>query len=81
MSDQIQQQPKDWNRFATNTLKAELARAGIGYEELINRLAAIGVQESYGGIANKINRGAFTFAFFAQCMEALGVHNIRLTDG
>jgi hypothetical protein len=80
MSDQTQHLSKDWNRFATNLLKSELARAGIGYEELIKRLAALGVEESYKGIANKINRGAFTFAFFAQCMEALGVHNVRLNN-
>ena len=69
---------ENWNRRATNLLKAELKLAGIGYEELINRLADIGVEESYKGIANKINRGAFTFAFFMQCMKALGKTTVRL---
>lgn len=68
----------DWNKLATNIIKAELARSGIGYEELINRLEAIGVKESYTGIAAKINRGTFSFAFFMQCMKALGVSDIRL---
>jgi hypothetical protein len=68
----------DWSGRATNLLKAELKLAGIGYEELIKRLAEIGVEESYKGIANKINRGAFTFVFFMQCMTALGKTTVRL---
>lgn len=71
---------QEWNRHATNMLKAELARAGVGYEELIRRLATIGVDESYKGIANKINRGAFSFVFFMQCMEALNVKIVRLGE-
>lgn len=69
---------ENWNKQATNLLKAELKLAGIGYEELIKRLAEIGVEESYKGIANKINRGAFSFAFFLQCMKALGKTTVRL---
>lgn len=68
----------DWHKLATNTIKVELARSGIGYEELIRCLEAIGINESYTGIAAKINRGTFSFAFFMQCMKALGVVNIRL---
>lgn len=69
---------KDWNRIASSTLKAELARADIGYEELTKRLAKIGIDETYKAVAAKINRGSFTFAFFAQCMEALGIRDVRL---
>lgn len=36
------------------------------------RLAAIGVDESYKGVANKINRRTFSFVFFIQCMKTLG---------
>lgn len=71
---------QEWNRYAINLLKAELARAGIGYEELIKRLAEIGVQEGYKGLAAKINRGTFSLVFFAQCMKALGVKTVRLSD-
>lgn len=70
----------EWNQRATNLLKSELARAGIGYEELIRRLAEIGIEESYKGIANKINRGAFSFTFFMQCMKALGIKTVRLGE-
>lgn len=69
---------EDWNKQAANLLKAELTRLGIGYEELIEQLKAIGIEESYKGIAAKINRGTFSFTFFMQCMKAIGINQIRL---
>lgn len=71
---------EEWNKYATNLLKVELARAGVGYDELIKRLDAIGVQESYKGLAAKVNRGTFSLVFFAQCMKALGVKSVRLSE-
>jgi hypothetical protein len=68
----------EWKQYAAQTLKAELAKAGVTYENLIQRLNAIGVDESYKGVASKINRGTFSFLFFAQCMKALGKKEIRL---
>ena len=68
----------DWNSKAANLIKAELKLAGIGYEELVLRLAEIGVQETYKGIASKINRGTFSFVFFMQCMNAINLNEIRL---
>lgn len=62
---------RNWNQEATNILKAELVRQNIKYDELILRLEKCGVKENYKGIANKINRGSFTFMFFMQCMEAI----------
>ncbi len=69
---------EEWNQRATNLLKSEMARAGVGYDGLISQLHALGIEESYKGIANKINRGAFSFAFFMQCMQALGIKEVRL---
>lgn len=69
---------EEWNRYATNLLKSELARAGIGYDELIKRLRGIGIEEGYKGLAAKINRGTFSMVFFAQCMKVLGNTEIRL---
>jgi len=70
----------EWNRYASNLLKSELARAGVGYDELIRRLSEIGVQEGYKGLAAKINRGTFSLVFFAQCMQTLGVKSVRLSE-
>ena len=69
---------EEWNERATNLLKSEMARAGVGYDELISRLQGVGIDEGYKGLANKINRGAFSFVFFIQCMKALGITEVRL---
>ncbi len=70
----------DWHKLATTTIKVELTKANVGYEELIKRLAEIGVHETYTGVAAKINRGTFSFMFFMQCMRALGVNVVRLEN-
>lgn len=70
----------EWNKQAANLLKAELARAGVSYEMLIEKLHEIGVDESYKGISAKINRGTFSFAFLMQCMGALNVKVVRLGE-
>lgn len=67
-----------WNKQAANLLKSEMARVGVGYEGLIEHLKVIGVEESYKGVAAKVNRGTFSFAFFMQCMKALGIEQVRL---
>ncbi len=72
--------PDEWSKHAAKMLKAELARAGVGYEELNAKLKEIGVEESYKGIAAKVNRGTFSFVFFMQCMKALGRETVRLED-
>lgn len=71
---------EEWKKYAAQTIKAELARAGVGYEELTSRLHFIGVEESYKGIASKISRGTFSFLFFAQCMKAMGIKMVRLGE-
>ena len=68
----------EWKQYAAQTLKSELVRLGVGYEDLIQKLQGIGVEESYKGIASKINRGTFSFLFYAQCMKALGIRDVRL---
>lgn len=71
-------QTQDWKAAAKNILKAELKRKGVDYDTLAEKLKVFGVEESYNSINTKINRGSFTFQFFLQCMEAIGVNEIRL---
>lgn len=70
----------DWTARAKGLLKAELKRRDIGYRELAEKLAAIGVHDSERNIANKISRGGFTAVFLLQCMEAIGVSSLQLRD-
>lgn len=67
-----------WNEKASNILKSILTRRNIKYHELAIKLNTLGIEETQGSISNKISRGTFSFVFFMQCMEALGIKEIRL---
>lgn len=67
-----------WEVEARRILRAELARAGVGYKTLAVRLAALGIQESEANLSNKIARGKFSFVFFLQCMKAIGIKAVDI---
>jgi hypothetical protein len=68
----------DWNMEARRILKAELARKDISYKRLAQLLEVEGVTESASGITNKLSRGTFSFAFFLQCMRAIGRTHVEI---
>ena len=59
-------------------LKSELKRAGVTYAELSERLNEAGIEENAANIGNKLSRGKFSAAFLVQCMDAIGVSDLRL---
>ena len=63
---------------AANLLKSQLKLQGVTYAELVEKLAAIGVQEKEVNIRNKLSRGKFSAAFLLYCLEAIGVSELRL---
>lgn len=69
---------QEYEERAKNLLKSELKRRGIGYRELAEKLTAKGQPETERNLANKISRGGFTAAFFVQCLDAIGVADLRL---
>ena len=50
-------------------LKTQMAKADIDYPKLAEK----GVNESRENLANKINRGKFSFAFALMILDTLGV--------
>lgn len=68
----------EYEAKAANLLKAELKRAGVTYKELVEKLAAIGVEEKEANIRNKLARGKFSAAFLFYCLEAIEVQKLRL---
>jgi hypothetical protein len=68
----------DWEMKAANLLKAELKRKGLTYAQLVERLAAIGVDEKEVNVRNKLARGKFTAAFLLQCSSAIGSSSLHL---
>ena len=68
----------DYELMAANLLKAELKRKGVTYAQLVDRLAAIGVDEKEVNVRNKLSRGKFTAAFLLQCLAAIGVRTLQI---
>lgn len=68
----------EWEERVANLLKAELKRNGVTYAQLVERLAAIGVDEKEVNIRNKLARGKFTAVFLVQCLVAIGEDSLRL---
>lgn len=53
-------------------------RKGVTYAQLVEKLAAIGVDEKEVNVRNKLSRGKFTAAFLLQCLSAIGADYFRL---
>jgi Domain of unknown function (DUF6471) len=71
---------KDWQAKVKGILKGELKRRNLSYGDLAEKLAVLGVKDNERNISNKIARGSFTAVFFLQCLEAIGVETLRLSD-
>ena len=70
----------EWEARAKGLLKAELKRRGVTYAQLVEKLGAIGVQESEPNVRNKLARGKFTAVFLLQCLDAIGCQSLRLRE-
>jgi hypothetical protein len=70
----------EWAEDTKRLLRAEMARRGITYEELADRLAAIGVRDTSVNLRNKVARGRFSATFLVQCITAIGARALRLSE-
>lgn len=69
-----------WNELARGLLRAEMARHGVGYKELLRRLEeAGGGSQSVTSLITRANRGTFTLAFFLEVASALETRSIDLS--
>jgi hypothetical protein len=68
----------DWGKEASAILKAELTRRNISYEGLRLALAELGIEKTTHNLTKTINLGRFSFAFFLQCAEAIGLEKLQI---
>lgn len=61
-----------------NILKAQLKLQGVTYAQLVEKLADIGVTEKEVNLRNKLSRGKFSASWMVQCLEAIGITELRL---
>ena len=66
----------DWEAKARGLIRGEMARQGVTYAQLVEKLDAIGVKEDERNLRNKVSRGKFTAAFLLQMMMALNSRQI-----
>jgi hypothetical protein len=57
-----------------------MVKRGISYDDLVKKLAEIGVEETAENLRNKVARGKFMAAFMLQCLRAIGVETLRIED-
>ena len=73
-----QERGSSWVNLVKGILRAETTRRQMTYEQLAEKLANIGVEDTALLISNKVARGGFSAVFFVQCLEAIGAREIRL---
>ena len=70
----------EWAEDVKRLLRAEMTRRGVTYDELAERLAAIGIEDTAVNLRNRVARGRFSAVFLVQCLAAMGVHLLRIED-
>ena len=65
----------DWLETAKRNLKADLEKHGISYKKLASYLSEDSNKKiTEGSINGKINRGAFSHAWYLQCMRVIEIN-------
>jgi hypothetical protein len=69
-----------WAEDVKRLLRAQMARRGLTYEQLTEKLAEIGVTDTAVNLRNKVARGKFSAVFLVQALTAIGCRSLRLSD-
>lgn len=76
----MQPKPSDWRHLVQRFLKAELSKKGIKYQDLSEKLAAVGVHQSADNLRNKVNKGILGADLLLQIVFVLNIKHIRYED-
>lgn len=69
---------REAHQWLRSVVRTEMVRQNLTYAELLRRLNTIGVKDSETNLRNKIGRGKFSALLMIQCLEMMGVENLRL---
>lgn len=71
---------EQWGSDTAKTLfKTEMKKRGLTYATLVDVLGRNGIEENERNLRNKISKGAFSAAFFFQCMLAMRVQHLDIS--
>lgn len=66
----------DWRQLVQRLLKAEMSKRGIKYQDLSDRLLAIGIHQSADNLRNKVNKGILGADLLLQILFVLNVRKV-----
>ena len=69
-----------WRQLVQRLLKTEMSRRGVRYQDLSERLATIGINQSADNLRNKVNKGILGADLLLQIMIVLNVRRIERED-
>jgi hypothetical protein len=70
----------DWRMLVQRLLKTELSKKGVKYQDLSEKLATIGIQQSADNLRNKVNKGILGADLMLQIIFVLNIKQIRHED-
>ncbi len=68
----------EWHAQVKGIIRGEMKRRNLTYDQLAERLTAIGVQATAPVLRTKVSRGGFSAVFMVQCLEAIGTETLHL---
>jgi hypothetical protein len=71
---------KEWRQLVQRLIKGEMSRRGVKYQDLSQRLGAIGIQQSADNLRNKVNKGILGADLLLQIMYVLNMRKIERED-
>lgn len=76
----MQAKSTQWRHLVQRVIKAELSKKGVKYQDLSDKLLAIGVEQSADNLRNKVNKGILGADLMLQIMYVLQIKQIRHED-
>ncbi|MBU6951156.1 hypothetical protein KP814_07255 [Hahella sp. HN01] len=76
MANETKPSMNSWRELASRIIKFEMAKRGVKYSDLSDRLARIGTQQSADNLRNKINKGILGADLFLQIILVLNVRKL-----
>ncbi|ALS99358.1 DUF6471 domain-containing protein [Lacimicrobium alkaliphilum] len=67
----------NWRQLVQRLIKAQMSRRGVKYQDLSERLARIGIDQSADNLRNKVNKGILGADLLLQIMFVLNARPIE----
>ena len=66
------------HQWVKRSLRSEMVKHGLTYADLAERLVTVGLVEEEVALRNRVSRGAFSAAFYFQCLAVIGTKTVAV---